>query len=164
MANIYDGSFVLGSTSATTLSAGPGIKLDTSVPGVIGIGTDETVLWSGTQSLTGATSVNLSENVSSFNGFKFEWSPTYGNNRCTNVVDYYPNTNNIPIIFVNYWNTTAIANAPWEFLLAVSANGTELKYLYDYKQRLNGQASATNHHESILYKVIGLNRKQNGEN
>ena len=40
MSNIYDGTFILGNTSATTLSAQPGIKLDTSVPGVIGIGTE----------------------------------------------------------------------------------------------------------------------------
>ena len=64
MASIYNGSFVLGDTSATTLSAGPGIKLDTSVPGVIGIGTDETVLWSG--SIGTNSSATLSEPYTNF--------------------------------------------------------------------------------------------------
>ena len=63
MANtIWEGTFVLGNTSATTLSAQPGIKIDTSVPGVIGIGTDETVLWSGNF----ASAANLSEPMSAF--------------------------------------------------------------------------------------------------
>ena len=48
MSEIYNGTFLLGNTSATTLSAGPGIKIDsTSVPGTIKISNDETVLWSG---------------------------------------------------------------------------------------------------------------------
>ena len=46
MASIYDGSFTLGNTSACTIVAGPGVKVDDSVPGTIRIGTDETVLYS----------------------------------------------------------------------------------------------------------------------
>lgn len=159
--SIANGTFTIGQTSATNFEAGPGISITQPSEGTVRIANDETVLWSGNQSLTGVTSVNLSENVSSFNTLKFEWSPTYGSNRCTNTIDYYPNTNNVPILFVNYWNTTGFFNAPWEFLLAVSANETQLKYLFDYKQRLNGESSALNHHESVLYKVIGVNRKEN---
>lgn len=65
MASIYDGTFVLGNTSATTLSAGPGIKLDTSVPGVIGISNDETVLFE-TDSSSGVSAVTCSESVKNF--------------------------------------------------------------------------------------------------
>lgn len=67
MSQIYNGTFVLGNTSATTLSAQPGIKLDTSVPGVIGIGTDETVLWSGD-----SVSAECSEPISNFNKLRVE--------------------------------------------------------------------------------------------
>ena len=63
MANIYDGTFILGNTSATQISAQPGIKIDTSVPGVIGIGTDETVLWTGANN---STSFTLSEPIYNF--------------------------------------------------------------------------------------------------
>lgn len=63
MSQIYNGSFVLGNTSATTLSAGEGIKLDTSVPGTIGISEDTTVLY---ENSTGASAMSFSEPLSSF--------------------------------------------------------------------------------------------------
>ena len=67
MANIYDGSFVLGNTSATQISAGPGIKLDTSVPGTIKISNDETILfeYTGTGKNT-ATAFDISEQLTNF--------------------------------------------------------------------------------------------------
>ena len=70
MSQIYNGTFVLGNTSATTLSAGEGIKITTDQPGVIGIGTDETVLWSGASSSGNFT---LSENP-----YNFEYIRIYG--------------------------------------------------------------------------------------
>lgn len=66
MANIYDGTFILGNTSATTLSAGEGIKLDTSIPGTIGISNDETVLWSDTANGLTSGSLVLNEPWSGF--------------------------------------------------------------------------------------------------
>lgn len=68
MSEIYNGTFLLGNTSATTLSAGPGIKLDTSVPGVIGISNDETLLWSGARN---ASNITLNEVATNFEYLKF---------------------------------------------------------------------------------------------
>ena len=45
MSQIYDGSYVLGSTSALTFEAGQGIKIDSPSEGVVRIGNDETVLY-----------------------------------------------------------------------------------------------------------------------
>lgn len=45
MNTIYDGSFVLGQTSATNFVAGPGIKIDEPSAGTVRIGNDETVLY-----------------------------------------------------------------------------------------------------------------------
>ena len=70
--NIYDGTFVLGNTSATTLSAGPGIKITTDEPGVIKVSNDETVLWSGSPSASNVN-INLSEPISGFERFAVEW-------------------------------------------------------------------------------------------
>ena len=65
MSQIYNGSFVLGDTSATTLSAGEAIKLDTSIPGVIGISVDRTVLFEDTNG-TGVDSGDISEAYTNF--------------------------------------------------------------------------------------------------
>ena len=70
MSEIYNGSFVLGNTSATTLSAGPGIKIDDSQPGVIKVSNDETVLWSGTYT-TGAA-IQTNESMENFEWIRFE--------------------------------------------------------------------------------------------
>lgn len=77
MSQIYNGSFVLGDTSATTLSAGPGIKLDTSVPGVIGISNDETVLFDSYGN--GTSAAVLSEPMSSFSQLKILLGQQYTN-------------------------------------------------------------------------------------
>lgn len=90
--SIYNGTYVLGDVSATTLSAGPGIKIDDSTPGVIKVSNDETVLWSGaanefiTPSITGK---ELSESPSNFEKLEIwaVWNPWEGN---TPVATYYP--------------------------------------------------------------------------
>ena len=64
MNTIYDGSFVLGQTSATNFVAGPGIKIDEPSAGTVRIGNDETVLWEGD-----ATSATLSDSVDNFEKF-----------------------------------------------------------------------------------------------
>ena len=69
MNTIYDGSFVLGQTSATNLIAGPGIKIDEPSAGTVRIGNDETVLWSG-NSFVSAGPFTLSENFYNFAGIK----------------------------------------------------------------------------------------------
>lgn len=63
--SIANGSFVLGNTNELTFSAGPGIKIDQPSEGVVRIGNDETVLWSGVN-----YSGNLSESVENFNVIK----------------------------------------------------------------------------------------------
>ena len=70
MSEIYNGTFLLGNTSATTLSAGPGIKIDTSVPGTIKISNDETVLFSGNLSQGNKDTILLSEPITNFEKFK----------------------------------------------------------------------------------------------
>lgn len=64
MNTIYDGSFVLGQTSATNFIAGNGITIDSPSAGTVRIGNDETVLWSGTASKNDM--MQLSEPFSGF--------------------------------------------------------------------------------------------------
>ena len=67
MNTIYDGSFVLGQTSATNFIAGKGIKIDEPSAGTVRIGNDETVLWSGARYWWDDTSdLACSENLMNF--------------------------------------------------------------------------------------------------
>lgn len=88
MSQIYNGTFLLGDTSATTLSAGPGIKLDTSVPGTIKISNDETVLYSG-ECLIPSANLVLSEPASAFEHTIFYYT---NNDGFQNSVDFIPKT------------------------------------------------------------------------
>ena len=88
---IWNGTFLLGNTSATTLSAGPGIKIDdTSVPGTIKISNDETVLWEGTGTNPQYVSGTFNENPWNFSSLKFYQCNLQGG-KCVNEVELFDN-------------------------------------------------------------------------
>lgn len=94
MASIWEGNFVLGNTSATTLSAGEGIKLDTSVPGVIGISNDETVLFTS-DNKNGSSAFSTSETIKNFERIAV-LPARYENDSLTGTGPYmYYNTENL---------------------------------------------------------------------
>jgi len=72
MNTIYDGTFVLGNTSATTYQAGPGISITQPSEGTVRISNDETVLWSG--DLAYGNSATLSDSVQNFEKIRFKWT------------------------------------------------------------------------------------------
>ena len=77
--SIANGSFVLGNTNELTFSAGPGIKVDQPSEGVVRIGNDETVLWSGSLNGTaGSLSAQLSEPFTNFEEIRLTMGTTYG--------------------------------------------------------------------------------------
>jgi len=63
MNTIYDGTFVIGNTSATTYQAGPGIQITQPSEGTVRISNDETVLYDSSAKWTG---INFSEPASNF--------------------------------------------------------------------------------------------------
>ena len=69
MNTIYDGTFVIGDTTTTTFEAGPGISITEPSAGTLKIGSDETVLWSGTPQNSGT--VQLSESIGNFDRVLF---------------------------------------------------------------------------------------------
>lgn len=77
--SIANGSFVLGNTNELTFSAGPGISIDSPSEGVVRIGNDETVLWSGVYSGTiGDTNyITLSERPDNFETIEITNGPGY---------------------------------------------------------------------------------------
>ena len=75
--SIANGTFTIGQTSATNFIAGPGIQITEPSAGTVRIGTDETVLWSGT-----ATSgdITLAETYKNFEKIGIVHGCTYSYN------------------------------------------------------------------------------------
>ena len=87
MSSIWDNTYTLGNTSATTLSAGPGIKIDDSTPGVIKVSNDETVLYSGdVSSKEPQDSISLTEEATNFEKLDILYADRYNNIRDSKTV------------------------------------------------------------------------------
>ena len=168
MANIFDGTFVLGNVSATTLSAGEGIKITTDEPGVIKVSNDETVLWSGTNySISDGTkvlsgSVELSEPASAFEKISI-WT----SGACSNeIIECVPRLN-CNLFQKEYHEIKAnkIVVAYYGRLndwTHFSAHGSYETYSADGSVLYNGTNGWWGY--SQPYKICGINRKQNGGN
>ena len=77
--SIANGTFTIGQTSATNFIAGPGIKIDEPSAGTVRIGTDETVLWSGSLTGTaGSLTAQLSEPFTNFEEIRLTMGSIYG--------------------------------------------------------------------------------------
>lgn len=149
MSQIYNGSFVLGNTSASTLSAGPGIKLDTSVPGVIGIGTDETVLWSGDVSpVNGTSSGVFSEPMTNFERIRMTWR----NNDLQSVKCVECPTS--PLNYIGDVNP----NGPWWKGIKVSVNSTGFDGITCYEITCGTPTNATSNNYYHVLGFVGINR------
>ena len=154
MSQIYNGSFVLGDTSATTLSAGPGIKLDTSVPGAIGISNDETLLYSGAYS-TSTTAVNLSEEITNFDKIEVWWIQQ----NARPLVNQYQ-TENLSQIFTIHGkcenNNAVVFFVGWN---KGTDNKSFSKYFCKYKPT-NDWTNLADANEVVPVKILGINRKE----
>ena len=158
MSEIYNGSFVLGNTSATTLSAGPGIKIDDSTPGVIKVSNDETVLWSGTAAKSGT----LSEYVSAFDYVKFYCTDDAKNSfvitmdgTCSaagNTLILTPNSGGATYRTLNA-EVTGKDFAIWGSQFGFNGTTTAIGWV-------NGRTS--NNTWTLATKVIGINRISGG--
>ena len=68
MSQIYNGSFLLGNTSATNFVAGPGIKIDSPSAGSVRIGTD------GNEWIDVRNEVNYNTNLIAAGGFNIYYN------------------------------------------------------------------------------------------
>ena len=156
--SIYNGTFVLGDVSATTLSAGNGIKITTDEPGVIKVSNDETVLWSGSLTASGDT-INLTEKLNNFEHFIVEWKSYARYYR----QDCISNSDN-QIIAVGAVFSNADCNYEKSLTTWSTTNGTT----YTWNATIHGsfQSSQSSQWRSdvVPTKIIGVNRKQNGGN
>ena len=160
MSEIYNGTFVLGNTSATTLSAGPGIKIDDSQPGVIKVSNDETVLWSGART----NSVTLSESAYNFEFIRIELDE--GNSNAPNPVITIKPTSLMTFSF-----GFGDANAFIAIVKATLTNNTALEFTATKSLKFGSFTSTqvsitaeldTDQVKNSIVKVIGINRISGG--
>ena len=162
MANIYDGSYVLGDVSATQIVAGEGIKIDTTEPGVIKVSNDETVLFESPNATgTDLTNVfNLSESMANFSkvkvvyrlwneGFMPDWFEFDYNNREGN------STKNVADVFT--LNPLRFIGGSFNFSANNSFVVNELRYADS-----SFATTTLDKSRGAIYKVIGINRISGG--
>ena len=165
MSQIYNGTFVLGNTSATTLSAGTGIKLNTSVPGVIGISNDETLLYSGNSNITTGT---LSEPATNFNYLRVAFyeaaeGTAYNGGQLISDLDineclagHNANSACAGTSFHNLGQTAALGLRVGIFYLTAPTTFSS----YHVEKQVNSTAAASTIGNMFVSKVIGYNRKE----
>ena len=84
---IWNGSYTLGDSQETQITAGTGIKVTTPAAGQIQISNDETVLWENTNQYPAVASISLSENWNNFKYLRVETTEQFGNGPLTNLFD-----------------------------------------------------------------------------
>lgn len=170
MNTIYDGTFVLGSTSATTYQAGPGISITQPSEGTVRISNDETVLfenWDNPIRSTTATG-SLTEPLTSFDSFEVTWAPwgERGEARWEPVIQKFPS---YPSNSACYYPLFA----PWLvegdqgtylFMELLSANDTNfcIKEGRFYQYTTTVTAKNTSVDNTKIYKIVGINRISGG--
>lgn len=161
MSSIWEGTFVLGDTSATQLSAGPGIALDTSVAGTIGIKTDETVLFDCGSTEVGASSFTYSEPTSAFERVKWLVQPDGG--VLSNFAAWWEtpgNTINVrPIVGAggsNAWFDIIFIQNNIDSGSVTGVKRLNFGSITSTSTAINATITGTN----LVYKVIGINRKE----
>ena len=155
MNTIYDGSFVLGQTSATNFVAGPGIRIDEPSAGTVRIGNDETVLWEGDQ-VGSAFTITASEPPTNF---QYIYVLGHTNDTVPNQFNFFSDTHQLSITqdmqLSDYQFTT------WgEKLMNISIKSNGEINPEVTKERQWGSTAYTGMNTFGIYKVVGINRKQ----
>lgn len=158
--SISQGTYTIGSTSATNFIAGPGIVIDEPSAGTVRIGNDETVLWSGANAVAAC---NLSEPLSAFETFKIHIAPEMSTDYLTTVVEFTTNGAG------HEWDA-AIGNGvnnAWLSLIYLTASNDYTSISATKRKALNFGAytapttaitAATASNPTVIQKVIGINR------
>lgn len=171
--SIANGTFTIGSTSATTFSAGPGISITQPSEGVVRIANDETVLWSGTGN---AGEFSLSESYKNFEKIGIthgcRWAPaerTFGEDAIfdTNLFNTYSGAS-IIATELGMTDITGSSNLYTHFSITpiTPVNDTKLKMwssMVTFLITPTGNAATVTgnhkHEESrTIYKIYGINR------
>ena len=160
MNTIYDNTFTLGSTSALTFEAGPGIKIDEPSAGTVRIGNDETLLWSGNAGFE-EMPITLSESMNNFENIEFTWIPRYNGDygSPTRVDKLSTNSYNGKL----QWTLGGFyrnAGSNWLGYVCLSANNTSTVLTHASSFYINPVTTAApgNNLAFRVCKIVGINR------
>ena len=155
MNTIYDGTFVLGQTSAVNIQAGPGISITEPTAGTVRIANDETVLWNSAVSGS-AFNITLSEPPVNFERLEFIG---YTNDGIKYPMYGWGYTDNFSAIATQdyYIRTTTYGHDKVMWFTVNSAGG--ITGLAQKERNLTATGAAYNAKNNFSFaKVIGINR------
>ena len=154
--SISMGTYTIGNTNELTFSAGPGIKIDQPSEGVVRIGNDETVLWSGTYSgsVSDSNYITLSETPANFDTVEITIGGGYksrfrfaGASTTWSYMQSYANTSSTTIYAARFDLSTTTVTCKAANYMQIGAN-----------QVNSWQNRDMNVGELQITKVIGINR------
>lgn len=159
--SISQGTFTIGSTSATNFQAGPGISITQSSEGTVRIGNDETVLFDSYG--TGQSAANLSESMTNFESLKI----LLGNENAVDGTEwhtYEAKPDKIKNIWycagagANFYFICMYCSANTNTNITVSKEAAILKPFENTKEA--GQSEQTGY-KKCIHKIVGINRIAN---
>lgn len=150
---IWNGSYTLGDSQETEITAGNGIKVTTPSAGQIQVAADETVLYTGNGS-----SVILSESITNFDRIRITWEHNFNNTTINHHVFEYQvpsneflayggrTTGNGITVFITGWTIASdnktLSRTQSKYIPITSTVGTPVDNINLYP-----------------IKVVGINRK-----
>ena len=150
--SISQGTYTIGNTNELTFSAGPGIKIDEPSAGTVRIGTDETVLWSGSPTASNV-SINLSEPISGFERFAVEWRSYARFYR-----DELFGDSNKPVIALGAVFVNTDGNYEKSLTTWTTDNGTTYSWKATIHGSFTGNQTSNFNQYVVPLKIIGINR------
>ena len=167
MSEIYNGTFVLGNTSATQIVAGEGIKIDTTEPGVIKVSNDETVLYSGNIQYNGTAALN--EPAINFDRIRIYWAGENGDKSIS--VNEAQVLSGIDMLAIGGLYKRYTSNNKWNFdgfSLSGNTDWSQIKMDATYRYNVTGNSiidyGLNGSSFAYIKEIVGINRKQNGGN
>ena len=149
--SIWNKTYTLGNSQETDIVGGTGIKVDDSVPGVIGISNDETVLWTGTGDIL------TSESITNFERIRI----TVAKGGTCEVV---PNGTNIDFALI-YWSEEDGSAMQFYSGRLSSSDGKTFTYSRVIRYWTAGSSGTGGNNgadQKYIVKVVGINRISGG--
>lgn len=155
---IWNGSYTLGNSQETEITAGTGIKVTTPAAGQIQIAADETVLWDNSNP---GSSIVLSEVVTNFERIRITWEHNFNNSTINHTVFEYQIPSNE---FFGYGGRTGGSGFTW--FIASWTLGSDKKTLSRTQSKYipitSTVGTPTDNVNLYPIKVVGVNRISGG--
>ena len=167
MNTIYDGTFVLGNTSATTYQAGPGISITQPSEGTVRISNDETVLYDDTvkASISNTEIFIMSESIWNFERLRLTFDNMEYKNRL-HFMEIDLTKCNTSTLFRTSWDNgddPLTLNIVWaKFNINASGNIVYVKKGLIYGTWSSPFETTGNSRGLCLIRAVGINRISGG--